>query len=368
MSSLIKGFSALLLATFVAFFSAFLISTAATPTQITSKISISGDSAVLYEPINRTFVYSKNADQKRSMASTTKIMTALVALENSELSSHVTVTSESVGIEGSSVGLKKGESLSMRDLLYLMMLESANDAASAIAIHVGGSIAGFAEMMNERANSLGMDNTKFQNPHGLSDEEHYTTAADLALLAAAALDNPTFSEIVSTKNHTLKLHENQSFTASNHNKLLRMYDGAIGVKTGFTKKSGRCLVGAAMRDGVKLICVTLSAPDDWNDHIKLFDYGFSLFESVKLADIAEYSYSLPVIGGIDDEVKCINVDSLSTVLPKDRGEIETSVYVNRFLVAPVERGKEVGKVRFKLDSKIIAELPIVVSRDVFSTN
>lgn len=364
-ATFLKWLSALVLMAFVAIF----LTSSISATDSSTPFSVSGESVVLYEPSNQKFVYSKNADQRRSMASTTKIMTALVAIENSNLSDEVTVTAESVGIEGTSVGLKQGETVSMRDLIYLMMLESANDAASAIAVAVGGSIQGFAKMMNERAQSLEMKNTNFQNPHGLSDEEHYTTASDLALLAAAALENPTFSEIVSTKNYTVKLHNDEvSFTASNHNKLLRMYDGAIGVKTGFTKKSGRCLVGAATRNGVTLICVTLNAPDDWNDHMKLFDYGFSQFCSIELASVGEYCYSIPIIGGIYEEIKCMNTETLSIVLPNDHGEIEKSVYINRFLVAPVVRGKEVGKVSFKIGSKTIAELPIVVSRDVFSVN
>lgn len=329
--------------------------------------SVSGECTVLYEPSGDRFVYEKNSHARRPMASTTKIMTALVVLENASLDDTVTVTAESVGIEGTSASLTAEDRISVHDLLYLMMLESANDAASALAIHVGGSIEGFAEMMNARARSLGMSDSNFTNPHGLSSDEHYTSAADMAVLAAEALKNDTFAKIVSTKSITLQLQGGKtSFTAGNHNKLLRMYDGAIGVKTGFTKKSGRCLVGAAERDGVRLICVTLNASDDWNDHMRLLDYGFELFENVSLASPGDFSYTLPVIDGIDERVECVNAVGASLVMPKKRDEIEVSVNLSRFLVAPIERGQEVGRVSFRYEGDIIAQIPIIASKSIFS--
>lgn len=339
------------------------------PLRSLAKTTVSGECAVLYEPSTHTFVYKKNHSLRRPMASTTKIMTALLAIENANLSDVVTVTAESVGVEGSSVCLVEGERLSMKDLLYLMMLESANDAASAIAIYVGGSIAKFAEMMNERASVIGLNDTNFKNPHGLPSKDHYTSAADLARLTAEALKNDTFAEIVSTKSITLKIHNGEtSYTASNHNKLLRMYDGATGVKTGFTKKSGRCLVGAAERNGVSLICVTLNASDDWNDHIRLFDHGFELFERIELAAANQYSYTLPVLGGTESDLRCFNTESVSAVLPKKRESIETKVELNRALVAPIERGETVGYVTFTCEGATIATLPIVASKSIFSSS
>ena len=213
------------------------------------------------------------------MASTTKIMTALVAIESSPLDKNVMISDMAIGTEGSSLYLKKGEIMSMSDLLMGLMLRSANDAAAAIAYEISGSIEAFADKMNEKAASIGVTDTHFTNPHGLDDENHYTTAADLAIITAEALKNDTFLEIVSTEKCIIKNFDGEARLLTNHNKLLSLYDGAIGVKTGFTKKSGRCLVGAAERDGMRLIAVTINAPDDWNDHEALFDFGFSRLNS-----------------------------------------------------------------------------------------
>ncbi|MBE6537348.1 MAG: D-alanyl-D-alanine carboxypeptidase [Ruminococcaceae bacterium] len=237
-------------------------------------VSVSAKSAALYDSSAKSFLYIKNADQRLPMASTTKIMTALVAIESCPLEKEILVSDKAIGIEGSSLYLKNGEILSMCDLLLGVMLRSANDAAAAIAYEISGSIEAFADKMNEKASELGLKDTHFTNPHGLDDKEHYTTARELALIAAAALENPIFREIVSSKKCTVKNSDGETRLLINHNKLLNMYEGAIGVKTGFTKKSGRCLVGAAERDGQRFISVTINAPDDWNDHISLFNYGF----------------------------------------------------------------------------------------------
>lgn len=239
-------------------------------------LSVSAKSAALYNPTTKSFLYTKNADIPLPMASTTKIMTALVAIENCPLEKEVLVSDKAIGTEGSSLYLKSGEILTMCDLLMGLMLRSANDAAAAIAYEISGSIEGFADKMNEKAAELGLSNTHFTNPHGLDDEKHYTTAKELALIAAAALENDTFRQIVSSKKCTIKNSDGEVRLLINHNKLLNMYDGAIGVKTGFTKRSGRCLVGAAERNGTTLISVTINAPDDWRDHTALFDYGFQI--------------------------------------------------------------------------------------------
>ena len=245
-------------------------------------LSLSAKSAALYDPTSNSFLYTKNADTRLPMASTTKIMTALVAIENSSLDKDVLVCDMAIGTEGSSLYLKKDEIMSMGDLLMGLMLRSANDAAVAIAYEVAGSIEAFADKMNEKAAEIGAINTHFTNPHGLDDKNHYTTATDLALIAAEALKNDIFVEIVSTKKCIIKNFDGDARLLINHNKLLTLYDGAIGVKTGFTKKSGRCLVGAAERDGVRLIAVTINAPNDWNDHQTLFDFGFSKLKSSDL--------------------------------------------------------------------------------------
>lgn len=247
-----------------------------------SDIRLSAKSAVLYDPYSQSFLYSKNADARLPMASTTKIMTALVAIENSQLETLVNISDKAIGTEGSSLYLKHGESMTMEDLLFGLMLRSANDAAAAIAYEISGSIEAFAEKMNETALTMGLKDTHFTNPHGLDNNSHYTTARELAVITGEALKNDVFLKIVSTKKHIIKNADGEARLLINHNKLLNMYENTIGVKTGFTKKSGRCLVGAAERDGVRLITVTISAPDDWNDHIALFNYGFKKLKAEPL--------------------------------------------------------------------------------------
>lgn len=238
-------------------------------------LTLSARSAALYDASTKSFLYTQNADMRLPMASTTKIMTALVAIESCPIDKEVSVSDEAIGIEGSSLYLKKGEILPMCDLLLGLMLRSANDAAVAIAYEVSGGIEEFCSKMNQKAEELGLTDTHFTNPHGLDNDNHYTTARELAIIAAAALENDTLKEIVSSKKCTVKNTDGEARLLINHNKLLNMYDGAIGVKTGYTKRSGRSLVGAAERGGTRLISVTINAPDDWNDHIKLLEYGFT---------------------------------------------------------------------------------------------
>ncbi|MBE6635523.1 MAG: D-alanyl-D-alanine carboxypeptidase [Ruminococcaceae bacterium] len=259
--------SAMILIVLLLFIYMIAVSSAAEPT-------VSARSAVLYEPAEKSFLFEKNADERLPMASTTKIMTALLAIENLSPDEEITVVPEACGIEGSSLYLKPGEILTASDLIMGMMLRSANDAAAALAYAVSGGIPEFAALMNERAASMGLRNTSFSNPHGLDGEEHYTTARELAIISAVAMSDPTFKSVVSTKSCTITNKDGYRRLVTNHNKLLSLYEGATGVKTGYTKKSGRCLVGAAEKDGISLISVTISAPDDWNDHMKMFNYGF----------------------------------------------------------------------------------------------
>lgn len=323
---------------------------------------VSAKAAVLMESSTGRIISAKNADIRLPMASTTKIMTALVAIENCDISTVVTISPDAVGIEGSSVYLFEGEQLTLEDLLYALMLASANDAAAAIAIEVGGSIEGFAEMMNAKAREMGLSDTHFTNPHGLDDPEHYTTAAELAKIAAVAMQNEVFRTIVSTRKKTIPQNDGEGVRLLvNHNKLLNSYEGCIGVKTGFTKQSGRCLVSAAERDGIELIAVTLSAPDDWNDHKTMLDYGFSLYESRTLCGEGEFQYTMPVIGGGMDYVILKNEDAVTLVLPKNTPEVECTVELPSFIYAPVSQGEQVGSLIYTVDGKIVAEMPIIAS-------
>lgn len=323
-------------------------------------LSISAESAVLIDASDNTLLFSKNADTRMPMASTTKIMTALVALENGNTDSIVTIPKEAVGVEGSSIYLYEGERLTLLQLLYALMLESANDSAVAIAIEVGGSIDGFAKMMNDKATELGLTDTHFVNPHGLDHSNHYTTARELAIITSEALKNKIFCEIVSTKKITIPLNETEGVRLLiNHNKMLQNYEGSIGVKTGFTKRCGRCLVSAAERNGLRLVSVTLNAPNDWNDHTKMLDYGFTSYVHITLASPNTYRLAIPVVGGNDNILICTNTMEMQATLPSLHKEIVCCVEAPRFVLAPIEKGAHIGTISYYCDGKLISESPLI---------
>lgn len=319
-------------------------------------LSLSAHSAVLIDADSRSILYAKDHESRRGMASTTKIMTALIAAENYDLGKTVHISPEAVGIEGSSIYLCEGEALTMEELLYALLLQSANDAATAIAIEIAGSIDAFADIMNKRAEDMGLKNTHFTNPHGLSDEEHYTTAYDLAVIAACALENEVIRKISSTYKMTIPIESAcTQRVLVNHNKMLKLYDGAIGVKTGFTKATGRCLVSAAERNGLRLVAVTLDAPDDWSDHRTMLDFGFEHYESFVVAEPHGFEYELPIVGSDKESVTLTNTDELRLTLPKDRGDISLRVeLLHRFEFAPVTQGAVAGRVYYTYDGRVIS--------------
>lgn len=332
---------------------------------VVDKSEISAKSAILIESSSDQCIWEKNSDQKLPMASTTKIMTAIVALESGDIKRKVSVSPLAVGVEGSSVYLYEGEQLTLEQLLYAMLLSSANDAAAAIAIEVGGSVENFARLMNRKAENLGLSNTSFENPHGLDGENHYTTAADLAIIARCAMQNTTFREIVSTYKTTIPLGDDEGVRLLvNHNKLLKSYEGTIGIKTGFTKKSGRCLVSAAVADGVEYICVTLNAPNDWSDHKKLYDYASSLYTREVLCTPESVEYSLPVSNGTCDFVTVKNKVGHSLILPKNHGEISYRINLPRFVLPEVKSGDILGEIVFFMDGKEIWQTPLYAYGDV----
>ena len=331
--------------------------------------SVYAKGAILMNGKTGTVYFERNADARLPMASTTKIMTALVAVEALPLDTVITVDRAAVGVEGSSVYLYEGEKLTLEALLYALLLQSANDAAVAIAYGVAGGIPEFAEMMNDKACSLGLTNTNFENPHGLDSEEHYTTARDLAKITSAALSSDVLRTIVSTYKMTIpQQNTNGIRLLVNHNRLLRSYDGCIGVKTGYTRRSGRCLVSAADRDGLLLIAVTLSSSNDWKEHKEMLDYGYSMYESVVLSQSGELSYTIPVFNGISPSVtasyKTENGDPLSVILPKNHSAITCSVELPQFLWGTYKKGSTVGRVIFFCNEKIICEVPLTLDFDV----
>ena len=325
---------------------------------------VSARAAALYEPISASFIYEKNADERLPMASTTKIMTALVAIEQGDFDTVVTVDERAFGTEGSSAYLSIGDTYTLKDMLYALMLQSANDAAVAIACSVSGTVENFVSLMNEKAEALGLQHTHFSNPNGLDADEHYTTARELAIIAAAALENEAFRAICSTykqKIHSVFGEKTRLFV--NHNKLLKKYEGAIGVKTGYTKKCGRCLVGAAEKDGITLISVTLDAPDDWSDHKKMLDFGFGTLCYRTLAIDGEYSFEIPTIFADKEFATAKSVGDAKVILPKN-ASVSKEIILPSYLTAQHSKGDVIGKIIFRNAGEIVAELDVALCDNV----
>ena len=317
-------------------------------------------SAVLMDADSGRILYAKNADEPRLIASITKLMTALVALESGHAPEEVvTVRPEWTGIEGSSLYLRAGEQLRLETLLYGMLLRSGNDAAQAVAGYCGGDVGAFVKAMNAKTEELGMENSHFANPSGLNADGHYSSARDMAVLARACLADPTLRRMVGTKSIAL---EGRIFT--NHNKLLWQYEGCIGLKTGYTEKAGRTLVSAAQRNGMTLICVTLSAPNDWQDHAALFDYGFGLYERRCLAEAGERLCRIPVSGSLIPFCSLGVQEPVWAALTVDEPVQFTAVVPEGRLHTPVSVGDTVGEGIFTLNGQEIARCPLVVLQDI----
>lgn len=326
--------------------------------------SISSHSAILYEPQSGRALFEKDAHTKRPMASTTKIMTALLAVEKCPPDMVVTVTDEAVRVEGSALGLRGGDKITMIDLVTGLLLESGNDAANVIAFTVSGGIKAFADLMNKRAAEIGMKNTVFVTPSGLDQGEHSSTAWDMALLAAECLNNETIASICEKKSAVIKFgNPPRDMRVSNHNRLLQLYPHAIGMKTGFTKKSGRCLVSAAQKDGVRLIGITLKAGDDWNDHIAMYEYGFSITKLVTLP-IPKLP-PLQVTGGLNSQISpTLKTPPRHVMLKSEEENLRVDVALPRFLFAPVCAGDVIGNVRYSVGDSEILSFDITASQNV----
>ena len=324
------------------------------------QFDLSAKASVLIEAQTGTVLYAENEHMKLPMASTTKILATLVTLESGELDEEFAVDDRALLTEGSSMNLCYGDIVSKRELCYGMMLPSGNDAANAAALKIGGEYEAFAEIMNRRACEIGMRNSSFVTPSGLHDDNHYSTAYDMALLARAAMKNDEFRKICSTAYIRLSDEKwsNDKYL-KNSNKLLSRYDCCIGIKTGFTDEAGRCLVSAAERNGVMLIAVTLNAPDDWNDHIKMMEYGFSV-TSMKKIDSSDESFVLSVAGGDTNEVKGVlaelpEIAEVNGFVPK----ITTKIILPEFVYAPVLKGDVLGKAEYYLNEELVCSVDIV---------
>ncbi|MGI6192605.1 MAG: D-alanyl-D-alanine carboxypeptidase family protein [Christensenellales bacterium] len=320
----------------------------------------------LVEVESQRVLYSENGDKKLPMASTTKIMTALVAIEKGNLSDTVTITKEASGVEGSSIYLEVGETLTLEELLYGLMLHSGNDAAMAIAIHVGGSVSSFCEMMNQKARELGAHNTNFVNPHGLPASNHYTTANDLALIAAAAMRNEQFRNIVGTTSKTIP-HDGRSWdrALNNKNKLLYSYNGANGIKTGYTKAAGRCLVGSACRDGMQLVSVVLNCSDIYNDTAAILDYGFANFARHTILAKNAVLGEVTVKNGIEEALEARAKDDIVlTLTEEEASRVQVVAKLLASVDAPVEEGDYLGTAEVWLDDAMIAATDLVATVSV----
>lgn len=303
--------------------------------------AVSAASAVLLDADSGRILYAQNENEERAIASITKLMTALVAAEYlDDLSQTITIQKEWTGIEGTSLYLKAGEEISLETLLYGLLLHSGNDAAVALAAHCAGDVETFVGWMNQRARDLGMTGTHFSDPNGLGDEDHYSTALDMARLGAACLKNPVVAKIVATKSIVL---EGRSFT--NHNKLLWQYEGCTGMKTGYTRQAGRTLVSSAERDGQKLVCVTLSDGNDWADHKALLDYGFETYPRQVLAEEGGALRRMTVEESLLRQVPVVARDTVAYPL-KEGEQVTAKIQLPKTARAPVTQGEIAGTVTF----------------------
>lgn len=330
---------------------------------------VSAQSAVVLTADTGAVLFEKDGHTPRPVASTTKIMTALLALEAAQEQGDllVDITQEMVAVEGSSMGLQAGDSISLTGLAAGMLLASGNDAANAAALYLDGSLESFAARMNQRAAALGMEDTHFVTPSGLDGEDaqglgHLSTACDMALLARAALEDQAFRQLCSSPSLAVEFAEPvKRVTYTNHNKLLTQYQGCVGVKTGFTKEAGRCLVSAAERDGALLIAVTLNAPNDWQDHTALLDYGFSQVEPYQLAG-GDVRLTVPVVGSPEEAVSLRGSNGGEVTLPLGQGaQVERVVRVPKFLYAPVEAGEQVGEICWYLEGQLLGSAPLTAA-------
>lgn len=315
--------------------------------------AISAKCAILIDAQTGRVLYEKQAEEKSLIASTTKIMTALVICEQTNVLDRVKIPKEAVGIEGSSMYLKEGEVLTVQELLYGLMLQSGNDAAVALAIYCGGTVEGFTELMNDKAHRLGMTQSHFANPNGLDSPGNYSTARDMAILTAYAMQNPIFAQTVSTK--TITIGER---CLRNHNKLLWQLEGANGVKTGYTKAAGRILISSVTRMGRQLIAVTFNAPDDWQDHKTLIEDGFSRFTVQQLVRQGQTLGQLELAGGQETSVDLIAAEDFSYSLAQGE-RVTISLPEAGFAYAPVVEGQEAGFAHILVDGTAVAKVPLV---------
>lgn len=320
--------------------------------------AVAARSAYVMDAVSGRVLYEKAPTQQSLIASTTKIMTALIVCEQTNVLDRMRIPREAVGIEGSSMYLQEGEVLTLQELLYGLMLSSGNDAAVALAIYCGGTVEGFVELMNDKARVLGLTGTHFANPNGLDSPGHYSTARDLAVLSAYAMENPIFYKTVSAK--TVKLGQR---CLRNHNKLLWQVEGADGVKTGYTKAAGRILVSSATRDGRRIIAVTIHDPCDWQDHTQLLETGFSRYSVRPVVKQGELVGTLEVVGGETRQIQVLAAENFSYALAKEENP-QLALPGPGFVFAPAVEGADAGFAYVLIEGNAIGKFPVVYGQTV----
>lgn len=328
-------------------------------------LEVNAEAAVVMDADSGRLLYAQNPDKRLANASTTKIMTALLTLEQPDQDRYFTVDSDAIQVEGTTMGLQPGDSVTLHQLAAGMLLPSGNDAANAAAVEIAGSEETFVRLMNQRAAELGLENTQYRNPSGLDAEGHYSSARDLAALAAHALENEDFEDIVS-KQEIRMAFGNPPYNRSLYttNKLLERYPYAIGVKTGYTDDAGLCLVTAAEKDGTRLIIVTLNGKDDVNTHMRLYEHFFPLLARVDLSGFTE-GLSVPVTGGTRDSVAAVPAaEPEAALLEREYDELTREVELPRFVYAPVEAGQVLGEIRLLSGDKVVWQSALVADSDV----
>ena len=328
-------------------------------------LEVNAEAAVVMDADSGRLLYAQNPDKRLANASTTKIMTALLTLEQPDQDRYFTVDSDAIQVEGTTMGLQPGDSVTLHQLAAGMLLPSGNDAANAAAVEIAGSEEAFVRLMNQRAAELGLENTQYRNPSGLDAEGHYSSARDLAALAAHALENEDFADIVS-KQEIRMAFGNPPYNRSLYttNKLLERYPYAIGVKTGYTDDAGLCLVTAAEKDGTRLIIVTLNGKDDVNTHMRLYEHFFPLLARVDLSGFTE-GLSVPVTGGTRDSVAAVPAaEPEAALLEREYDELTREVELPRFVYAPVEAGQVLGEIRLLSGDKVVWQSALVADSDV----
>jgi len=356
--------------TYIYFFALMLLITSSFAT--TKTPSINATSAIAIDSNSLRILYEKNAFSKKPMASTTKIMTIIIAIENNSLDEIVTISKKAAGTGGSSAHLKAGKEIKLKELLYGLMLNSGNDAAVAIAEHTAGSVENFAKLMNEKAIELGALNTNFVTPHGLDTNNHYSTTYDMAIIAAYALKNPVIAEIVNTSSKNMVFEDGSSVFLSNTNKLLSLYPGADGVKTGYTAMAGRCLIGSATKNDWQVITVVFGEPTSssrLNDTIKLLDYCFDNYSLVNLCDLYTPNFKINIQKGKKNNI--IPKYETQLILPLtniERKSVTIKKSYSQELLAPINKNHIVGKIDFMLNDTLLGSIKLLSTEQVERMN